>query len=150
MQPNLVGVRCCGPQGNDHCNKAQIAAIDSLDSMADDGNEYLDIEHGAAPESAEEADADAVQILIPHNHTGENRHSPISDVSGEENPHHGVVTEIGATRRGSFKNLDDHAGPVDPLSDCGEHGESARTADQTKIGTIRGGEDFLFNLLLVA
>lgn len=109
-----------------------------------DADEYIDIENGNPHRLVAAGDAEdegSIQIVIPRSDPRHGRHSPVSDISdqvAEEGPFHGVVTEIGATRRGSFKNLDDHAGPVDPLSDGAEDGDKAQKNNVTKIGTVRG------------
>jgi hypothetical protein len=105
--------------------------------MAEEG----DVEIGTPPQSL------SISINIPHDGLASKggRQSPLSDISVEERSGDvgaadgGVVTQIGAVRRGSFKNLDDHAGLVDPLGEGGEYGENAQKEDDLKIGTIRGG-----------
>jgi hypothetical protein len=97
--------------------------------MAEEG----DIEIG-------EGRGEEISIQIARGSGGkEGRHSPLSDLSGEHEHAPEVITQIGAARRGSFKNLDDHAGMVDPLGEGGEYGESAQKEDDLKIGTVRGG-----------
>lgn len=108
--------------------------------MADIGDIELGTDSPAAP---------SVGLLkmshsaAAHNGTGHaaGRDSPVSDMSNPEETdhHHEVVTQIGATRRGSFNNLDVHVGGlVDPLGEGGEDGADARKDDNLKFGTIRG------------
>lgn len=107
--------------------------------MADVDAVAVDIENGGAYQEVAVEEHITIQ-LAPAAPCTSGRHSPVSELSDpveHDGNGNGVVAQIGATRRGSFKNLDDH-GPVDPLGDGGEDGEKAAKEHETKIGTIRG------------
>lgn len=93
----------------------------------------VDIEQGGV----ETSNGEPISHLTGNRDSGGNsRQSPSSDITAdpvEERPQE----HIGATRRKSFNNLDEHAGPADPL---GESADADNDDDDksVRLGTVRG------------